>query len=519
MPRCIIARDRGRSCHNRHFNPVLLPHSKQSCSPFPCRLYQSHAERLRARRDARHTEEQEQQAIYAEALQQSMASASALWKPHPYPLLQPNGANPPTGFTTGAALPGMVSSGPPGGEIMQQGAGQSMDNMQQQHQQQLLTRQQMLGAPGQFNGMWQQQGFNPAGHNMMGAAVASESSSSSDSDDSSSSSDSDGQAGTGAKAWTAAAAAAAGNSGHRQPTMAGAAHVARRDTDQSCNTHIQVLLRSPDSPALGLGGSAPGLQTGPGYIQQQQWLLNTHGLQGGMVQSTPASASGMQHPTGLAHPLQQQQPSGGGLVRQGSLAADRPRRIIKMTAAAAAAVAAAAASESDSEGSAGRSLSAAGRKKGAGAPAAVVSAALRGKKRGRAASAAAARSSSESAPSSQAADAADSSEFSESEVSRRRGRRSNPAARTCSGGAGAGAGASGSPGGTSSSTRAKRKAGSATAVKIGRATKGSPRTLGAGGGDASRPVFEDTRSQFRGVTRHRRSGRWEAHIWIKEMGR
>jgi hypothetical protein len=56
-------------------------------------------------------------------------------------------------------------------------------------------------------------------------------------------------------------------------------------------------------------------------------------------------------------------------------------------------------------------------------------------------------------------------------------------------------------------------------VKIGRATKGSPRTLGAAGGDASKRVFEDTRSQFRGVTRHRRSGRWEAHIWIKEMGR
>jgi hypothetical protein len=32
-------------------------------------------------------------------------------------------------------------------------------------------------------------------------------------------------------------------------------------------------------------------------------------------------------------------------------------------------------------------------------------------------------------------------------------------------------------------------------------------------------VFEDTRSQYRGVTRHRRSGRWEAHIWVKELGR
>lgn len=32
--------------------------------------------------------------------------------------------------------------------------------------------------------------------------------------------------------------------------------------------------------------------------------------------------------------------------------------------------------------------------------------------------------------------------------------------------------------------------------------------------------FNECRSsQFRGVTKHRRSGRWEAHIWIKEMGR
>lgn len=30
---------------------------------------------------------------------------------------------------------------------------------------------------------------------------------------------------------------------------------------------------------------------------------------------------------------------------------------------------------------------------------------------------------------------------------------------------------------------------------------------------------EGRSSRFRGVTKHRRSGRWEAHIWIKEMGR
>ena len=32
-------------------------------------------------------------------------------------------------------------------------------------------------------------------------------------------------------------------------------------------------------------------------------------------------------------------------------------------------------------------------------------------------------------------------------------------------------------------------------------------------------VHEGRSSRFRGVTKHRRSGRWEAHIWIKEMGR
>ena len=26
-------------------------------------------------------------------------------------------------------------------------------------------------------------------------------------------------------------------------------------------------------------------------------------------------------------------------------------------------------------------------------------------------------------------------------------------------------------------------------------------------------------SQYRGVTKHKRSGRWEAHIWVKETGK
>ncbi|KXZ46408.1 hypothetical protein GPECTOR_44g82 [Gonium pectorale] len=33
------------------------------------------------------------------------------------------------------------------------------------------------------------------------------------------------------------------------------------------------------------------------------------------------------------------------------------------------------------------------------------------------------------------------------------------------------------------------------------------------------PADKKRSSQFRGVTRHRRSGRWEAHIWVKEIGR
>ncbi|KAK9824708.1 hypothetical protein WJX72_012563 [[Myrmecia] bisecta] len=33
------------------------------------------------------------------------------------------------------------------------------------------------------------------------------------------------------------------------------------------------------------------------------------------------------------------------------------------------------------------------------------------------------------------------------------------------------------------------------------------------------PRVKNRSSQFRGVTKHRRSGRWEAHIWVKELGR
>lgn len=193
------------------------------------------------------------------------------------------------------------------------------------------------------------------------------------------------------------------------------------------------------------------------------------------------------------------------MVRQGSLAAARPRRRIKMTPAAVAAAA-----FSDSEGSAGRPAS--GDRTGAVARQSADSSptgATVTKKRVRPAKS----SSIESAPD----DAAEtvgmdsSSEFSQSEaVTRRRGKRQNGASRSAS------ATAAGSTGGGG---MGKRKAGAAAAaVRRGRSSKEIPGISGAAG-ESGRPVFEDTRSKYRGVTRHRRSGRWEAHIWIKELGR
>ncbi|KAK9843287.1 hypothetical protein WJX74_009866 [Apatococcus lobatus] len=38
-------------------------------------------------------------------------------------------------------------------------------------------------------------------------------------------------------------------------------------------------------------------------------------------------------------------------------------------------------------------------------------------------------------------------------------------------------------------------------------------------GHAGNKLLESRSSKFKGVTKHRRSGRWEAHIWVKEMGR
>ncbi|KAL3156804.1 hypothetical protein ABBQ38_001075 [Trebouxia sp. C0009 RCD-2024] len=40
---------------------------------------------------------------------------------------------------------------------------------------------------------------------------------------------------------------------------------------------------------------------------------------------------------------------------------------------------------------------------------------------------------------------------------------------------------------------------------------------GQGGRDSA--AHKERSSRFRGVTKHRRSGRWEAHIWVKELGR
>ncbi len=42
-----------------------------------------------------------------------------------------------------------------------------------------------------------------------------------------------------------------------------------------------------------------------------------------------------------------------------------------------------------------------------------------------------------------------------------------------------------------------------------------PRILAGGGGREG----SARSSKFRGVTKHRRSGRFEAHIWVKELGR
>lgn len=288
--------------------------------------------------------------------------------------------------------------------------------------------------------------------------------------------------------------------------------------EQLAGTAGQLLPSPPPTAADSSlqAGSVSGrhiqLHTPTGSTSSLQQLQH-QGLQAPMASQaieTAGLAAGLAAAAGVQQHQEQQQHS-TGLMRAGSLAMDRPRRQVKMTAAAAAAVAAAAASESDSDGlesrSGGRSKPAANRKAAAAAGG------------GRKARKAVSTSSSGSAGTD--SDSGSSSDFSQSEVTRRRSKRARGGAGGYQGSTAAGtssapsiaASAAGKP-----QTKPKRKAGSAAAVRHGKASssKGSPKMPGS---EPSRPMFEDTRSKYRGVTRHRRSGRWEAHIWIKELGR
>eukprot|EP00198_Chlamydomonas_reinhardtii_P010956 XP_001700293.1 basal body protein [Chlamydomonas reinhardtii] len=110
-----------------------------------------------------------------------------------------------------------------------------------------------------------------------------------------------------------------------------------------------------------------------------------------------------------------------------------------------------------------------------------------------------------------------------------------PPPRRSSGGAKARGGARAAGGDASSSRSRKRRAVSAAAaasaapvqpaaVMAGtvQAAMAAGATGAAGTGGAAEEEdggCKKRSSQYRGVTRHRRSGRWEAHIWVKEMGR
>lgn len=47
----------------------------------------------------------------------------------------------------------------------------------------------------------------------------------------------------------------------------------------------------------------------------------------------------------------------------------------------------------------------------------------------------------------------------------------------------------------------------------------APKAGKAGGAGGKVTAAKPRSSKYRGVTKHRRSGRWEAHIWVKELGR
>ncbi|BDA41853.1 probable AP2-like ethylene-responsive transcription factor PLT2 at C-terminar half [Coccomyxa sp. Obi] len=59
---------------------------------------------------------------------------------------------------------------------------------------------------------------------------------------------------------------------------------------------------------------------------------------------------------------------------------------------------------------------------------------------------------------------------------------------------------------------------SGTSVNAG-ADSGPTKAAARARSSKSAKVIKDRSSQYRGVTKHRRSGRWEAHLWVKELGR
>jgi hypothetical protein len=73
-------------------------------------------------------------------------------------------------------------------------------------------------------------------------------------------------------------------------------------------------------------------------------------------------------------------------------------------------------------------------------------------------------------------------------------------------------------------TRAQEALGIAAAAcaqpALATAGAAAPRGRAGGAGQPGKPAAAaGCSSRFRGVTKHRRSGRWEAHCWVKQLGR
>ncbi len=71
-------------------------------------------------------------------------------------------------------------------------------------------------------------------------------------------------------------------------------------------------------------------------------------------------------------------------------------------------------------------------------------------------------------------------------------------------------------------TRAQEALGIAAAAcaqpALATAGAAAPRGRAGGAAQPGKPAAGRS-SRFRGVTKHRRSGRWEAHCWVKQLGR